>query len=78
LRPGGTVAFGVTEHTVLTDGGSAGRDFETRLLAYLTEAGFTDLTADWERGGNGHDLPVRVRRPTSRLRLRRRRQTGTS
>ncbi len=63
VRPGGTVAFGVTEHAVLADGGSAGRDFEARLLPYLTEAGFTDLTADWERGGNGHELLVTGRRP---------------
>jgi SAM-dependent methyltransferase len=63
LRPGGAVAFGITEHAVLRDGGSAGRDFDTYLLPYLTEAGFTDLTATWEPGGNGEELLVEGRRP---------------
>ncbi len=63
LRPGGAVAFGVTEHAVLADGGSVGRDFDSRLLPRLTEAGFTDLTAAWEPGGNGEELLVKGRRP---------------
>ncbi len=63
LRPGGTAAFGVTEHAVLPDGASVGRDFDARLLPYLTEAGFTDLTAAWEPGGNGEELLVVGRRP---------------
>jgi predicted methyltransferase len=66
LRPGGTIAFGITEHAVLPDGRSAGRDFDTRLLPYLTQAGFTDLTAVWEPGGNGEELLVRGRRPLSK------------
>lgn len=63
LRPGGTVAFGVTEHAVLPDGGSAGRDYDSRLLPLLAGAGFTDLVAVWEPGGNGHELLVTGRRP---------------
>jgi SAM-dependent methyltransferase len=63
LRPGGTVAFGITENAVLPDGSSAGRDFDARLLPYLTQAGFTDLTAVWEPGGNGEELLVEGRRP---------------
>jgi ubiquinone/menaquinone biosynthesis C-methylase UbiE len=59
LRPGGTVAFGITEHAVLADGRSAGRDFDTELLPYLTEAGFTNLIAIWEPGGNGEELLVK-------------------
>jgi SAM-dependent methyltransferase len=63
LRPGGAVAFGITEHAVLPDGGSAGRDFDTQLLPGLTEAGFIDLIASWEPGGNGEELLVEGRRP---------------
>lgn len=63
LRPGGTVAFGITEHAVLLDGSSAGRDFDTQLLPRLAEAGFTDLTAAWKPGGNGLELLVEGRRP---------------
>jgi SAM-dependent methyltransferase len=63
LRPGGAVAFGVTENAVLPDGGSAGRDFDARLLPSLTGAGFSDLTVAWERGGNGEELLVLGRRP---------------
>jgi SAM-dependent methyltransferase len=63
LRPGGSIAFGVTEHAVLPDGGSAGRHFDDRLVPWLTEAGFTDLAAVWEPGGNGHELLVEARRP---------------
>jgi SAM-dependent methyltransferase len=63
LRPGGSIALGVTEHAVLPDGGSAGRDFDARLLPRLAEAGFTDLSAAWEPGGNGHELLVTGRRP---------------
>jgi SAM-dependent methyltransferase len=63
LRPDGVVAFGITEHAVLADGGSAGRNFDTQLLPCLTEAGFTDLIAIWEPGGNGEELLVKGRRP---------------
>ena len=63
LRSGGTVAFGITEHAVLPDGGSAGRDFDTYLLPYLTRAGFTDLVAVWSPGGNGEELLVEGRLP---------------
>ena len=63
LRPGGAVAFGITEHAVLADGSSVGRDVDTRLLPCLIEAGFTDLTAVWEPGGNGEELLVECRRP---------------
>jgi len=63
LRPGGLLVLGITERAVLADGGSAGRDFDTRLLPYLTEAGFTDLIAVWEPGGNGAELLVEARRP---------------
>jgi ubiquinone/menaquinone biosynthesis C-methylase UbiE len=63
LRPGGAVAFGITEHAVLPDGGSAGRAFDTQLLPGLTEAGFIDLIAIWEPGGNGEELLVEGRRP---------------
>ena len=63
LRPGGSIAAGITQHAVLTDGGSAGRDFNNRLLPRLTEAGFTDLTAVSEPGGNGQELLVEGRRP---------------
>jgi SAM-dependent methyltransferase len=63
LRPGGSMAFGITERAVLADGGSAGRDFDTRLLPCLTEAGFIDLIAVWAPGGNGEELLVEGRRP---------------
>jgi SAM-dependent methyltransferase len=63
LRPGGSIVLGVTEHAVLTEGGSVGRDFDRRLLPHLTEAGFVDLTAVWEPGGNGQELLVTGRRP---------------
>lgn len=62
LRPGGSVAFGITEHAVLPDGGSAGREFDAYLLPYLAEAGFTDLIAVWESGGNGEELLIQGRR----------------
>jgi SAM-dependent methyltransferase len=63
LRPGGVAVFGITEHAVLADGGSAGREFDAQLLPYLTAAGFTDLTATWEPGGNGEELLIKGRRP---------------
>ena len=63
LRPGGSMVLGITERAVLADGGSAGRDFDTRLLPCLTDAGFTDLKAAWEPGGNGDELLVEARRP---------------
>jgi ubiquinone/menaquinone biosynthesis C-methylase UbiE len=63
LRPGGRVAFGVTENAVLPDGGSAGRDIDARLLPSLTQAGFTGLTAVWEPGGNGVELLIEGQRP---------------
>jgi arsenite methyltransferase len=63
LRPGGSIALGITENAVLADGGSAGRDVDVRLLPSLTEAGFTGLTAVWEPGGNGEELLIEGRRP---------------
>lgn len=68
LRPGGLIAIGVTEHAVLADGGSAGRNFDARLLRCMTEAGFIDLIALWQAGGNGQELVVEGRRPTESLR----------
>ena len=65
LAPGGTVAFGVTERAVLPDGGSVGRTYDSRLMPVLEQAGFVDLTATWEPGGNGHELLVTARRPTT-------------
>src|SRR6185437_3677147 len=62
LRPGGSIAIGISEHAVLPDGGSAGRDYDARLLPYLTEAGFTYLIAAWEPGGNGQELLIEGRR----------------
>jgi arsenite methyltransferase len=64
LRPGGTMAIGITEHAVLADGGSAGRNFDTRLLPCLTQAGFIDLIAVWKPGGNGEELLIEGRRPS--------------
>jgi ubiquinone/menaquinone biosynthesis C-methylase UbiE len=58
LRPGGRIAIGITENAVLADGGNAGRDFDAGLLPQLTGAGFVDLTAAWEAGGNGEELLV--------------------
>ena len=63
LRSGGSMAIGITEHAVLADGGSAGRNFDTRLLPCLTEAGFIDLIAVWKPGGNGEELLIEGRRP---------------
>src|SRR5690349_9305590 len=62
LRPGGAIVLGITENAVLADGGSAGREVHTWLVPALAEAGFTDLTAVWEPGGNGHELVVEGRR----------------
>lgn len=63
LRPGGALVLGVTEHAVLNDGGSVGRDYDASLLPHLKQAGFTDLTAVWEPGGNGQELLVKGVRP---------------
>jgi len=63
LRPGGSIMIGITERAVLPGGGSAGRDFDKQLLPRLSEAGFADLTAVWEPGGNGQELLVEGRRP---------------
>jgi arsenite methyltransferase len=63
LRPGGSIILGITEHAVLPDGGSAGRDFDNQLLPRLSEVGFADLTAIWELGGNGQELLIEGRRP---------------
>lgn len=59
------VEFGPGPGVVLPDGGSVGREYDTRLLPHLSGAGFTDLTAVWEPGGNGHELLVTGRRPTA-------------
>jgi arsenite methyltransferase len=63
LRPGGSIILGITEHAVVPDGGSAGRDFDNQLLPHLSEVGFADLSAVWKLGGNGHELLVEGRRP---------------
>jgi predicted O-methyltransferase YrrM len=63
LRPGGAIVLGITENAVLPDGGSAGRGVDTWLLPSVAEAGFTDLTAAWEPGGNGAELVIEGRRP---------------
>lgn len=65
LVPGGTVALGVTENAVLPDGGSVGRTYDERLVPDLQRAGFVDLAATWEPGGNGHELLVTARRPAA-------------
>jgi SAM-dependent methyltransferase len=65
LRPGGALVLGVTEHAVLNDGGSVGRDYDASLLPHLEQAGFTDLTAGWEPGGNGRELLIKGVRPPS-------------
>lgn len=57
------MALGITGRAVLADGGSTGRDYDTRLLPHLTEAGFLDLIAVWEPGGNGEELLVEGGRP---------------
>jgi SAM-dependent methyltransferase len=62
LRPGGRLALGLTENAVLPAGGSVGRGYESTLLPHLTEAGFTEITAVWEPGGNGHELLLLARR----------------
>lgn len=58
LRPGGTLALGLTENAVLPAGGAVGRDYHTALLPHLREAGFTEIAAVWEPGGNGHELLI--------------------
>lgn len=62
LRPGGTLALGVTENAVLPRGGSVGRSYDASLLPHLREAGFEETTAVWEPGGNGHELLILARR----------------
>jgi SAM-dependent methyltransferase len=65
LRPGGTLALGLTEHAVLPGGGSVGRGYEVFLRPHLLEAGFEVTTAEWEPGGNGHELLLTARRQVS-------------
>lgn len=62
LRPGGTLALGVTENAVLPRGGSVGRSYDASLLPHLRDAGFEETTAIWEPGGNGHELLILARR----------------
>jgi ubiquinone/menaquinone biosynthesis C-methylase UbiE len=62
LRPGGTLALGLTENAVLPGGGCAGRGYDTSLLPHLHEAGFDETTAVWEPGGNGHELLLLAQR----------------
>jgi ubiquinone/menaquinone biosynthesis C-methylase UbiE len=62
LRPGGTLALGLTENAVLPGGGRVGRSYDTSLLPHLHEAGFDETTAVWEPGGNGYELLVLARR----------------
>jgi arsenite methyltransferase len=63
LRPGGVFVLGITENAVLPGGSSAGRDVDKWLLPSVAEAGFTDLAAVWEAGGNGAELVIEGRRP---------------
>jgi hypothetical protein len=65
LAPGGLLALGVTERAVLLDGSVAGRAFDAHLLPHLERAGFSDIDAEWARGGNGNELVVLARRPAS-------------
>lgn len=62
LRPGGTLALGVTEHAVLPGGGSVGSSYDTSLRPSVEEAGFDVTTAVWEPGGNGNELLLLARR----------------
>jgi len=62
LTPGGALALGVTERAVLPGGGSVGRTYDSLLVPDLERAGFVDLAATWERGGNGHELLITARR----------------
>jgi ubiquinone/menaquinone biosynthesis C-methylase UbiE len=62
LRPGGTLALGLTENAVLPGGGCVGRGYDTSLLPHLHEAGFDVTAAVWEPGGNGHELLLLARR----------------
>lgn len=62
LRPGGTLAIGLTENAVLLGGDRVGRDYDTSLLPHLHDAGFDETTAVWEPGGNGHELLLLARR----------------
>jgi arsenite methyltransferase len=63
LVPGGVLALGVTEYAVLPSGGSVGRGYDADLVPRLAAAGFVDVTASWEPGGNGHELLVLARKP---------------
>jgi hypothetical protein len=63
LRPGGAFVLGITENAVGPDGGSAKRAFDEGLLPPLTAAGFRDLSAVGEPGGNGLELLIVGRRP---------------
>jgi SAM-dependent methyltransferase len=65
LIPGGALALGVTERAVLPGGGSVGRTYDSLLVPDLERAGFVDLAATWERGGNGHELLITARRPAA-------------
>src|SRR3954471_18937676 len=62
LRPGGTLALGLTENAVLPGGGSVGRGYDASLRPHLREAGFAETTAVWEPGGNGYELLLLARR----------------
>lgn len=63
LRPGGTLALGLTENAVLPGGGSVGNTYDTTLRAHLLEAGFEVTGAHWEPGGNDTELLLLARRP---------------
>jgi arsenite methyltransferase len=62
LRPGGTLALGLTENAVLPRGGSVGREYDASLRPVLREAGFEVTTAEWEPGGNDQELLLLARR----------------
>jgi arsenite methyltransferase len=65
LRPGGTLALGLTENAVLPGGGCVGRGYDTSLLPHLRGAGFDVTTAVWQPGGNGHELVLLAQRRPS-------------
>jgi SAM-dependent methyltransferase len=62
LRPGGTLALGLTENAVLPAGGSVGRTYDRALRPALDQAGFDVTSAQWQPGGNGNELLLLARR----------------
>jgi len=62
LRPGGTLALGLTQNAVLPTGGSVGSAYDASLRTPLDQAGFEVTTAQWQPGGNGDELLLLARR----------------